>query len=284
MHALFESLLDETPLVLWASIAFGGLVLETIVNGYRGHSLRSILLNIGSGLLACVSILVIGPLTTMVGYFVARHFGNGLITLNIFTEETVLAQTACLLLYILIRDFFFYFAHRCQHTVGFLWDIHAVHHSDTAFNVTTYVRQHWLNGAVQDLLVTLPMALLFNLPPVTMFDVSLVISVWLFFAHMNVRLQLGWLSWVVTGPQLHRLHHSSKPEHMDTNFAQYFPIWDVVFGTYLHPKKGEFPPTGLSSGERIDNAAALLFSPFHKWRRRITESYGRGGVVFGGTR
>lgn len=113
------------------------------------------------------------------------------------------------------------------------------------------------------------MTLLFNLPPVTMFDAALVIAIWLFFTHMNIRLQLGCLSWVVTGPQLHRLHHSCMPEHTDTNFAQYFPIWDVFFGTYLHPKKGEFPPTGLASGERIENLAALLFSPFPKWRRRI---------------
>lgn len=224
MHALVEGFLEETPLVYWACIALGGFLIETAINGYRGHSFRSILLNIGSGFLACISIFVIGPLTTMSGYFMASHFGSGLISLNIFNEETVPGQIAFLLLYILIRDFFFYFWHRCQHTVGFLWDIHAVHHSDTVFNVTTYVRQHWINGPVQDFFVTIPMTLLFKLPPVTMFDISLVVSIWLFFAHMDVRLQLGCLSWVVTGPQLHRLHHSCKGEHMDTNFAQYFPI------------------------------------------------------------
>jgi sterol desaturase/sphingolipid hydroxylase (fatty acid hydroxylase superfamily) len=269
MHALVASFLEETPLVYWACIALGGFLIETAFNGHRGRSFRNILLNIGSGFMACVSVFVIGPLITMCGYFTARHFGSGLISLNILTRETVPAQIACLVLYILIRDFFYYFWHRCQHTVGFLWDIHAVHHSDTAFNVTTYIRQHWLNIPVQDLFVTIPMTLLFKLPPVTMFDVSLVVSIWLFFTHMNLRLQLGWLSWVVTGPQLHRLHHSCKPEHMDTNFAQYFPIWDVLFGTYRHPKKGEFPPTGLASGERIDNVGTLLFSPFQKWRRRM---------------
>jgi sterol desaturase/sphingolipid hydroxylase (fatty acid hydroxylase superfamily) len=269
MHALIEMFLEDTPLEYWACIALAGFLIELALNGHRGQSFRSILLNIGSGFLICVSMLVIGPVTTMCGYFVARHFGSGLISLNIFNEGTALAQIACMLLYILIRDFFYYLGHRCQHTVSFLWDIHAIHHSDTAFSVTTYIRQHWLNGPLNDLLVTIPMALVFKLPPVTMFDVSLVLSVWLFFAHMNVRLQLGRLSWVVTGPQLHRLHHSSMPEHVDTNFAQYFPIWDVLFGTYLPPKKDEFPPTGIASGERIDNVGTLFFSPFHKWTRRI---------------
>lgn len=273
MHALVEEFLEQTPLVYWAGIAAAGFLIETALNGNRGQSLRGTLLNIGSGFLLCVSIFVLGPLATMFGYFLARHFGSGLITLNIFNGETTLAQVGCLLLYILVRDFFFYFWHRCQHKVGFLWDLHAVHHSDSAFNVTTNLRQHWLNAPANDLFVTIPMTLLFKLPPVTMFDISLVISVWLFFAHMNVRLQLGRWSWLVTGPQLHRLHHSCEREHMDTNFAQYFPIWDVLFGTYRHPKKGEFPPTGLGSGERIDSLDTLVFSPFKKWHRKVAARF-----------
>jgi sterol desaturase/sphingolipid hydroxylase (fatty acid hydroxylase superfamily) len=271
MRALIESFLEQTPFEYWACIALAGLLIEIFVKGRRGQSFRNILLNAGSGFLSCVSVLVLGPVITMCGYFMARHFGSGLITLSILTKETVPAQIACFLLYILVRDFFYYFWHRAQHTVGFLWDIHAVHHSDTAFNVTTYLRQHWLNIPVQDLFVTIPMTLLFSLPPVTMFDISLVVSIWLFFTHMDLRLQLGWFSWVVTGPQLHRLHHSREPEHTDINFAQYLPIWDVLFGTYLHPKKGEFPATGLSSGEHIDTLNTLLFSPFHKWRQKIAD-------------
>ena len=269
MHALVENFLEETLLIWWAWIAVIAFVIETLFNGSRDHSFCGILLNVGSAFLVSVSSFVLGPLAMMCSYFLARHFGSGLITLNIFTGETVPAQIACLLLYVLIKDFFYYFWHRCQHKVGVLWDIHAVHHSDIAFNATTYLRQHWLNSPVQSFFVTIPMTLLFNLPPVTMFDTALVINIWLFFAHMNLRLELGRLSWIATGPQLHRLHHSCKPEHADTNFAQYFPIWDVLFGTYLHPKKGEFPPTGLSSGERIETLNALIFSPFQKWFGKI---------------
>jgi len=275
MHALVEEFLEETPLTYWACVAVGGFVIETVFNGIRGCSFRGLVLNAGSGFLVCVSSFVLGPLAVMCSYFLARHFGDGLIVLNIFTEETIPAQIACLLLYVLIKDFFFYFWHRCQHKIGVLWDIHAVHHSDTAFNATTYLRQHWLNIPMQSFFVTIPMTLLFDLPPVTMFDASLVIAIWLFFTHMNVRLELGFLSWVITGPQLHRLHHSCMPEHVDTNFAQYFPIWDVLFGTYLHPRKGEFPPTGLASGERIENLGALVFSPFQKWCGKIRTASNR---------
>jgi sterol desaturase/sphingolipid hydroxylase (fatty acid hydroxylase superfamily) len=277
VNALVETFIEQTPVVRWAWIAAGGFLIEMAFSGNRGQSFRGKLLNIGSGFLVCVSVFVLRPLTMMFGYFLARRFGSGLITLNIFHEDTILAQIGCLLLYILVKDFFYYFLHRCQHKVGFLWDIHAIHHSDTAFNTTTYLRQHWLNSPANDLFVTIPMTLLFDLPPVTMFDISLVLSVWLFFSHMNVRLQLGCLSWVVTGPQLHRLHHSCQREHIDTNFAQHFPIWDVLFGTYLHPKKDEFPATGLASGERVDTLDTLFFSPFQKWHRKIVVRLSESG-------
>ena len=94
MHALAENFLEETLFIYWACIAVGGFAIETGFNGNRGHSFRGTLLNAASGFLVCVSSLVLGPLTMMCSYFLARRFGSGLITLNIFTEETVPAQIA----------------------------------------------------------------------------------------------------------------------------------------------------------------------------------------------
>ena len=64
-------------------------------------------------------------------------------------------------------------------------------------------------------------------------------------AHTNVRAGYGFFSLFITGPQYHRIHHSNHPEHIDKNFAQLFPLWDVIFGTAWRPKAGEFPATGL---------------------------------------
>jgi sterol desaturase/sphingolipid hydroxylase (fatty acid hydroxylase superfamily) len=66
-------------------------------------------------------------------------------------------------------------------------------------------------------------------------------SAWTFLIHANLKLSLGPLSWLVDGPQVHRIHHSQLPQHFDRNFAAFFPIWDVLFGTYYHPARGEFP-------------------------------------------
>ena len=59
-----------------------------------------------------------------------------------------------------------------------------------------------------------------------------------FFHSLELRIQLGRWSWVAGAPQVHRIHHSRLPQHADKNFAAYFPIWDVLFGTYWHPREG----------------------------------------------
>jgi sterol desaturase/sphingolipid hydroxylase (fatty acid hydroxylase superfamily) len=39
------------------------------------------------------------------------------------------------------------------------------------------------------------------------------------FPHMNIRLELGPLTRVILGLQVHRIHHSVQSEHFNTNFA-----------------------------------------------------------------
>jgi hypothetical protein len=35
------------------------------------------------------------------------------------------------------------------------------------------------------------------------------------------------------------------------NFVAFFPIWDILFGTYYHPARDEFPPTGVEGEKEI---------------------------------
>jgi sterol desaturase/sphingolipid hydroxylase (fatty acid hydroxylase superfamily) len=49
---------------------------------------------------------------------------------------------------------------------------------------------------------------------------------------------------LLAGPQWHRIHHSTQPEHANRNFAAFFPFLDTLFGTYYAPRAGEYPPTG----------------------------------------
>ena len=64
--------------------------------------------------------------------------------------------------------------------------------------------------------------------------------------HVNSRISYGPLKYLIAEPRYHRIHHSVERKHWDKNFASFFPIWDIIFGTAYFPKKEEYPATGLS--------------------------------------
>src|SRR5205085_1899313 len=70
---------------------------------------------------------------------------------------------------------------------------------------------------------------------------AFVLSFWGFYIHTNLNLHFGVVNRMLCTPQLHRLHHSIRVEHHDCNFAAIFPIYDVIFGTYRSPVKGDVP-------------------------------------------
>jgi sterol desaturase/sphingolipid hydroxylase (fatty acid hydroxylase superfamily) len=62
------------------------------------------------------------------------------------------------------------------------------------------------------------------------------------FNHGNVRLPSGidrLLRWIVVTPDMHRVHHSVRPEETNRNFGFSLTWWDRVLGTYrAQPKDG----------------------------------------------
>src|SRR5258706_15193675 len=100
--------------------------------------------------------------------------------------------------------------------------------------------------------VLLPIGLLFDQQPVTIGWLWSGLLLWGYFIHLNLRLPLGPLTPVLGGPHLHRIHHSRLPEHQDKNFAAFFPIFDLLFGTYYPPSRAEYPATGLINGEQLN--------------------------------
>lgn len=169
------------------------------------------------------------------------------------------------LLYFLATDFFYYWFHRWQHTRPFLWEQHKFHHSDVSLNVTSTRRVHWLEDPLLVLFLGLPMGLLFQFDGLALGILAFIEVLWLQFIHMNLRLELGWFSFLVTGPQYHRIHHSFQNEHLDKNFSAFFPLWDIIFNTYHHPRRGEFPATGLASSEDYNHLWLANFLPFRAW-------------------
>jgi sterol desaturase/sphingolipid hydroxylase (fatty acid hydroxylase superfamily) len=220
-----------------------------------------------------VSILymVVGALAVVVGDLIGEKLRaglhGGLIDLRIGKTGCIARDFAATLLSLLIFDFFYYWWHRSEHKYPGLWAIHKLHHLDPAINVSTNFRHHWLEDVGRIPVITIPMAILFDLSPQAGGAIGFAFSAWTFFIHANLKLGLGRLSWLVDGPQVHRIHHSKLPEHFDRNFAAFFPIWDVIFGTYYHPGRGEFPPTGVTGEPQVTTLREAAWLPFRTWLR-----------------
>lgn len=161
------------------------------------------------------------------------------------------------LLMIALIDLVDYAFHRLEHRIPWLWAMHSFHHSDSTMNATTAYRHFWLDRALLSAAL-IPLGLL------THSDINVLVAVavadWVLgtYVHLNVRVGLPRLSWLVVTPQFHRTHHSILQEHYDRNFAAFLPIWDVLFGTYLEPVG--FPDTGLTEGEPRTIKDALLWA------------------------
>lgn len=180
-----------------------------------------------------------------------------------------------LLIPTLIFDFFYYWFHRAQHSWSWLWEVHKLHHTDAAVNVTTSYRHHWTEEFFRSIWVVLPMSFLFDISPAEGGFLSVFFAQWGHFVHANIRLPLGLLGLFIAGPQYHRIHHSIEPGHWNKNFAAFFPLWDFVFGTAHIPKASEWPRTGVDGENSMPNLLVVLFGPFAAWMRTAPTAFGR---------
>jgi sterol desaturase/sphingolipid hydroxylase (fatty acid hydroxylase superfamily) len=251
---------------LFTGLALYGIfaLIERIRPAERGQSAGSVWFNLQWYVI--YTLLAIGMVQLGLGTVVERlqHLtGAPLIRINALdqTWQYVLAALG----HFLLVDFFYYWFHRGQHQMSFLWEQHKFHHSETALNVTSTRRVHWLEEPLVVLFVGIPIGLLVRVEGLEMGILSFIEVLWLQFVHLNLRLELGWLGRVIVGPQHHRLHHSYQPEHIDRNFAVFFPLWDMIFGTYYVARSGEFPPTGLASQENYNDLRLAFILPFQAW-------------------
>ena len=187
--------------------------------------------------------------TALVAWFAALAWRDGLIGLAFpgWRGEGVGGLAISVAAYGLVWDFFQYWFHRFQHVSPTLWPSHRLHHSDERINTTTALRRSVLELFLAFVFILVPTVIVAGVDEVAASIAFAIFWGWGFFNHANVRWSLGPLTPVFSGPQWHRIHHGLDPEYRDRNFAAYFPIYDVLFGTYRAPRKDEYPTTGLAN-------------------------------------
>jgi sterol desaturase/sphingolipid hydroxylase (fatty acid hydroxylase superfamily) len=145
-------------------------------------------------------------------------------------------------IFLVVSDLGEYLFHRAQHRIPLLWAMHSLHHSDPDMSALTTQRHYWAEPFIKKITIWAATSLLIA-PTSQIVGAVAMVSLWNFFTHSRLPVDLGRWSWLINTPAYHRRHHSSLPKHYDSNFAALFPIFDVICGSYHRPEG--FPPTGL---------------------------------------
>lgn len=204
------------------------------------------------GVLPLFTYLVLSPLGKLFGG--GNNDPGGLISLQGLLPWFNAHPFVLFLTYYAIYDFAYYLIHRMQHAIPWWWALHSLHHSQRQLNCWSNDRDHYLD----DFLEAMIFALIGTLIGVSPADYVLLVMIGNLlqnFSHANVRIGFGpVLDKLLVDPRYHRLHHMrvdpDRPNMHNCNFAQVFPLWDILFGTARY---GEAPhPTGVSD-PRVDH-------------------------------
>lgn len=197
------------------------------------------------------------PLTAAASVAIVNALGGGMVVL-VSHGWGALASFVIVLLTI---DFLEYAFHRLQHAWPLLWKLHSLHHSAVEFNVTVTFRHHWFEIVIKGCLLYPLVGVMFKVSPAIVGATSLIFMVGNYFAHLNLRVDLGRYGTWINNPQYHRLHHSNRVEHFDHNFTQLLPLWDHLFGTRWVPARHEWPATGLDDDAQPRSLLGALSWP-----------------------
>ena len=185
----------------------------------------------------------------IVTFWVAEQVAFTQIPINIYTWIVT----------VILADFSYYWMHRIEHKVRFLWAIHSVHHSSTEFDLTTGLRLAWLESLFEWVFF-IPMVLLGFDMVQTLVSLLIVVAyqTWIHTEHIG---KLGWLDGVINTPSVHRVHHGANPQYIDKNFGGILMIWDRVFGTY----QAEEEKVSYGLTQNIGTANPILIN-FYEWK------------------
>ena len=179
-----------------------------------------------------------------------------------------LPDWAAILLGVLFLDFAIYLQHVLFHAVPALARLHAVHHADPDFDLTTGIRFHPIEMLLSALIKFAAVVAL-GAPVLAVLVFEVLLNGTAMFNHANVALP-PWLElWVrrlIVTPDMHRIHHSVIESERNSNYGFCLSVWDRLLGTYTRAPRGELD-IGLAAWRDPAEVATLggaLGLPFRR--------------------
>jgi sterol desaturase/sphingolipid hydroxylase (fatty acid hydroxylase superfamily) len=211
-----------------------------------------------TGIAFATNLLLDGGLLVLLAWLSAKGFG--------LLPLLALSPSAGVAAAVLALDFATYAAHVALHKVPLFWRFHRVHHSDPAVDVTTTVRQHPGESLVRAaFLLAFAVALGASPAGFAAYRAWSALNALLEHANLRVPVRLdALLSFLVTTPNMHKVHHSRSPEETDTNYGNIFALFDRLFRTFTPSERGVRVAYGLDGfdGAAAQTTAGLLWMPF----------------------
>lgn len=130
----------------------------------------------------------------------------------------------------LLDDFSYYWLHRFNHTVRFMWAAHIVHHSSTRYNLGTGLRNGWFTILYKPFFYMWLPAIGFH-PEMVLVCLGIE-SLWQFQLHTKYVPKLGFLEKFMNTHQQHQVHHAKNIEFLDKNHGGYLNLFDKLFGSW----------------------------------------------------
>jgi len=208
--------------------------------------------NLGLAVVNTLVLRVVLPGSALAFAALAADEGWGLL------NRVELPDWAAVLAGVVILDLVIYFQHVLFHSVPALARLHAVHHADPDFDLTTGIRFHPLEIVLSALIKFAAIAAL-GAPVLAVLVFEILLNATAMFNHSNVSLPAWlepWVRGVLVTPDMHRTHHSVIEVERNSNYGFCLSVWDRWLGTYTPAPKGELD-IGLL-GWRDPGAVATL--------------------------
>lgn len=171
----------------------------------------------------------------------------------------------------LLMDLTFYYWHRFNHTIHFLWRFHSVHHIDPDLDVTTSMRFHFGEVLLSTFFRAGQIAVI-GIAPVTYIVFETCFTLATLFHHGNIQIPVTVervLNRVLVTPRMHGIHHSVVRSELNSNYAVIFRWWDALNRSLVLnvPQSAITIGVGRFAGKGDNNIFRLVALPFGRFRR-----------------